>query len=304
MIIPFIKILFFFAAGLLFVRLNRENEQIYNFLNKYLYYFGLPAIIVYKLSSLKLSSFSFCLAAANIAPIAITALALFILFKTKILLANTAATLIIVSTLGNTVYLGFPASAAFFSENAIGYAAMISSMHNLVIFTFCLLLVKIITQDNLSFPLFINHTLKNPVLLSSLAGLCLAGFSINISGLPYEILSDISKTVIPLSLITLGWSIYGKYSFKRFLKPVLGACAVKLLILPFICALTIHLCQEITMEFKVSLLEHTMPAAVMALTVTRELALDEELASKTIAASTAAYFILLPLYSRIFEILF
>lgn len=304
MIIPFIKIVFFFMIGILFAHLNRKNEQVYNFLNKYLYYFGLPSIILYKISAIKLSSFSFCLIAVNTSAIAVTALILFFLFKIKILSANMAATFIIVSTLGNTVYLGFPASAAFFSENAIAYAAMISSFHNLVIFTFCLLLVKLITEDNYSLSLFINHALKNPVLLSSIIGLCLAVFSIKIDGLVYDILSDISKTVIPLSLITLGWSIYGKNSFGRFFKPVLIACAVKLIILPFICALTFQFCQEITMEFKVSLLEHTMPTAVMALTVTRELALDEEIASKTITVSTVVFFLLLPLYSSIFEILF
>ncbi|MEW5951595.1 MAG: hypothetical protein GX447_07615 [Elusimicrobia bacterium] len=304
MLNAFLKIIFFILAGLIFGRLNKNKDEIQSFLNKYLYYLGLPAIIILKTSSMDLGFFNTCSAMINILPITAVSIAVFIFFKFKVLSANYARTLIITSVLGNTVYLGIPSSEAFFSQDAIAYAAMISAVHNLVIFTFSLMLVNLIADDSFSFYSFTKHTFKNPVLASSLTGIAVSFLNFKITGLTENILSEISKTVIPLSLITLGLSLYGKYSFKRFINPLLGISFIKLIALPFICFIFSYLCQENTVFYKVSLLQHAMPTAVMALIVSKELTLDEELVSKSIIFTTLLYFLLLPLYSFIFDILF
>ncbi|MGC9070844.1 MAG: AEC family transporter [Elusimicrobiales bacterium] len=217
------------GCGWIFARLDRHRDQPLWFLNKYLYYLGLPAIIIYKVSSLDITSLSGAFLAVNTIPILVLSIALFICWKAGILSVNQARTLLIISVLGNTVYLGLPAMAAFMGEEFIGYAALVSVAHNLIIFTFCLTIINLISEDESAFSSFIKHILKSPVLISSFLSVGLAFLSIRPSGLVAAILSEISATVIPLSLIALGFSLYGRMCFIGRIKLLACASALKLI---------------------------------------------------------------------------
>lgn len=304
MALSFLKIIFFMAAGWAFARVDRHRDQTLWFLNKYLYYLGLPAIIIYKVSSLDLTSLSGAFLAVNAIPIIAVSVILFIFWKASVLSVNQTRTLLIVSVLGNTVYLGLPAAAAFMGEGYIGYAALVSAMHNLVIFTFCLTIMNLISEDEFAFSSFIKHTVKNPVLASSFLGLGLAFLSIRPSGFAAAILSEISATVIPLSLMALGFSLYGRICFMGRIKLLAAASALKLIILPFLSALLIYITQGLEPAFKVSFIQHTMPTAVMAYIVAGEMDLDGELTSQTIVFTTLIYFLLIPVYNIVMKLLF
>ncbi|GAB4033058.1 MAG: AEC family transporter [Elusimicrobiota bacterium] len=304
MALSFLKIIFFMFAGWAFAHRDRYREQTSSFLNKYLYYLGLPAIIIHKVSLLDATSLSGAFLAVNTIPIIAVSIILFIFWKVSILSVNQTRTLLIVSVLGNTVYLGLPAVAAFLGEEYIGYAALVSAAHNLVIFTFCLIIMNLISEDKFAFSSFIKHTVKNPVLDSSFLGLGLAFLSIRPSGFPAAILSEISATVIPLSLIALGFSLYGRMRFMGRIKLLSLAAALKLIVLPFLSAFLIYITQGLEPAFKVSFIQHTMPTAVMAYIVAKEMELDDELTSQTIVFTTLIYFLLIPVYNVVMKLLF
>ncbi len=300
----FLKIIFFLTVGWFFSSRIRSREEVLSFLNKYLYYFALPVIIVYKISSLESSSINLSFAAVNLIPIIIVSTSIFILWKSSFFSINQARTLIIASVLGNTVYLGLPASVAFIGESALAYAVLSSALHNLVIFTFCLILINLISEDEFIFSTFISHTVKNPVLMSSFIGIVMSFLSIRFSGFVNDLFKEISSTVIPFSLITLGFSLYGKIKLISRVKEISIALSVKLIILPFIAAFVIYLSNDITLPFKVTFIQHTMPTAVMAYIVAKEMELDDELISAIIVISTFFYFLLIPLYSLVMKIMF
>lgn len=302
--LAFLKIVFFMAIGWLFASRIRSREEVLSFLNKYLYYFALPAVIIYKISSLDSSSINVSFVAVNTLPIAIVSILIFILWKSSFFSINQARTLIIASVLGNTVYLGLPASVAFLGESALAYAALSSALHNLIIFTFCLILVNLVSEDEFILSTFISHTLKNPVLISSFIGIAMSFLSIRFSGFVNDLFKEISGTVASLSLITLGFSLYGKTKFVGRIKEISTALFMKLILLPFIAAFAIYLSNDITLGFKVSFIQHTMPTAVMAYIVAKEMELDDELISAIIVISTFFYFLLIPLYSIVLKILF
>ena len=285
------------AAGWLFRRLGIIGEGAEHAFNQYLYYLALPALIVLKIADTPLGGLGWRFFAANTLPLAALMAACWALWKAGKADWRLARLLIIVTALGNTVYLGFPVVSMRLGAEALGYAAIASSVQNIVIFTFGFLLMSSVCERDCPPASFARLLGRSVVLWASVAGLLIAGLGLHIPALGRRVLGDIGSTTLPLSLFTLGVGLYGK-KIAHNLPRIALVGALKLLVLPAVFLLTARAFGYTGLVPRVLFLEMVMPVAVMNYIVAREFGFDEELVGQSILFSTLVFFPLLYLYDR------
>jgi malonate transporter and related proteins len=283
------------AAGWLFRRFGLVGEGAEKAFNQYLYYLALPALIIVKIADTPLAGLGWRFLAVNTLPLAAVMAAAWGLWKAGRIDWRLARLLIIVSVLGNTVYLGFPVADMRLGSGAIGYAAIVSSVHNVFIFTFGFLLMTLVCERDCPPARFARLLGRSVVLWASVAGLLVAGFGLRIPPLLHGVLADLGKTTLPLALFTLGVGLYGK-RLAHNLPRIALVSGLKLLLLPLCYVLAARAFGFTGLVSRVSFLEAAMPVAVMGYVVAREFDFDEDLVGQSILLSTLAFFPLLYVY--------
>jgi len=283
------------AAGWLFRKYGIVQEGAEKAFNQYLYYLALPALIILKIADTPLTGLGWRFLAANTLPLAAVMAVVWALWKAGVLDWRFARLLLIVSVLGNTVYLGFPVAVMRLGEEAIGYAAIATSIQNIFIFTFGFSLMTLICEGPCPPSRFLRLIGRNVVLWSSVAGLVLAASGLRLPGLLRGVLADIGRTTLPLSLFTIGVSLYGK-KIAHNLPRIALVTGFKLLLLPFFYLVTAGLTGYTGFVPKVAFIEIVTPVAVLNYIIAKEFDFDSDLVSQSILFSTLAFFPLLYLY--------
>lgn len=299
-IIPLIIIIF---LGFVFGFFDDSKRTIENSLNKYLYYLALPIAIFYKTFDTKLDFLDFNFIIINSVPIILITLVIFLMFKLNILTNNFSRTLIILSTIGNLVYLGFPVIKTTMGEEYITTAALTMVIQNITIFSFCLFVINLICSDNRCLKISYYKILKNPLLISSILGLFFNFTKLNFSFFK-EILKDISNTATPLALIVIGMGIKGTKIDRDKAKKLISVVVFKMIILPIIVFLSIYFLNLNEINYKVIFLQYVMPTAFASYTISVELELEKEVAVQSIILTTILFFILYPFYKYLLGFLF
>jgi predicted permease len=284
------------GAGWLFRRFGVVGEGAEKAFNQYLYYLALPCLIIVKIASTPLTGLGWVFLLANMLPLLLCMAGVWAAWRFFGLDWRFARLLLIVSVMGNTVYLGFPVVSLRLGEHLIGHAAIISSLHNVVVFTAGFALMTTICGDGGCPPSgLLRKAARNIVLWSSLAGLGLAASGWRLPELAENIMSDIGKTTMPLSLFTIGISLHGKKVAGNFAR-LFAVSGVKLLLLP---AVYLAAARSLGFSGEVSsavFLQMTMPAAVLNYVVAREFDFDADLTAQAIVLSTLLFFPLLYVY--------
>lgn len=279
------------ALGWAFKRYGFAGEGAEKVFNRYLFYIALPALTIVKISDTTFTGLGFDFIILNFLPLAVLMGFIYLGWKAGVLDTGFARLLIITAGLGNTVYLGFPVVAMSLGAENLGYAAIVASLQNLFIFTFGFLLMNLVCAENCPAAGFRRLVLKNAILWSSLAGLVISGAGIKIPGIIHDILNDLGRTALPLSLVTIGMSLYGKRLTHESSKMTLIIC-LKMLLLPAVYLGLALLFGFKGMLSKIIFIQFAMPAAVLNFVIAKEFEFDSELVSQTIVFSTL---LLLPL---------
>lgn len=283
------------AAGWLFRKYGLVEEGSEKAFNQYLYYLALPALTIVKIADTPLTGLGWQFLAANTLPLLAVMLVVAALWKFKLIDWRLARAMVIISVLGNTVYFGFPVTAMRLGEGAIGYAAIVASLQNVFVFTFGFILMVLISDEPCPPERFLRLIGRSVVLWASLAGLFIAGSGLHLPGLLHTVLADIGKTTLPLSLFTIGVSLYGK-KIRHNLPRIALVSVFKLLLLPFFMLLLAGATGFTGLPARVVFLQAAMPVAVLNYVVAREFDFDADLVSQSILFSTIAFFPLLYLY--------
>lgn len=289
------NLLLVLAAGWLFRKYGIVAEGAEKAFNQYLYYLALPALIILKIADTPLSGLGWRFLAANTLPLAAVMGVVWGLWKAGVLDWRFARLLLIVSVLGNTVYMGFPVAVLRFGEEAIGYAAIATSIQNIFIFTFGFALMTLICDVPCPPSRFLRLIGRNVVLWSSVAGLLLSASGLRLPELLRQVLSDIGKTTLPLALFTIGVGLYGK-KLAHNLPRIALVSGFKLLLMPFFYLVTARLTGFTGFVSRVTFIEVVMPVAVLNYIIALEFDFDPDLVSQSILFSTLVFFPLLYLY--------
>ena len=123
----------------------------------------------------------------------------------------------------------------------------------------------------------------------------LAAFGLRLPDLLHRVLSDIGKTTLPLSLFTIGVSLYGK-KIAHNLPRIAVISGFKLLLMPFFYIVSAGVMGYTGFVSKVTFIETVMPVAVLNYIIAREFDFDSDLVSQSILFSTLVFFPLLYLF--------
>ncbi|OGS51018.1 MAG: hypothetical protein A3J79_03735 [Elusimicrobia bacterium RIFOXYB2_FULL_62_6] len=284
------------AAGWAFRKYGLLPATADEVLNRYLYYAALPALTFVKVSDTPLWELGSDFLIANTLPVAALMALITLLWLARALSWRFARLLVITAALGNTAYLGFPVVSMRLGEKALGCAAVVSSLQNVLIFTLGLLLINLICEGSCPGLAGLKRlVLRNFVLWASVAGLAVSWFAVPVPAVLRAALSDIGGTAMPLALFTIGAGFYGKSAAGNGAKLAVIA-ALKLLVLPLFYLLTAYLLGFEGTAARAGYLQSCMPVAVMTYVLAKEFDFDAQLVSQAIVFTTICFLPLLVLY--------
>lgn len=269
-----------------------------NFLDGYLVLFALPAIIISETMKLSLGEISAGFVAVNVLPMLFQMLLVFGAARAGLLGREFAKVLLIVPALGNAVYLGFPVVKAMFGASALGYAAVLSSLQSVAVFTAGFFLFTSISGKAPGSP--VRDLLKNSVLWSVAAGLLLSWGRVELPGALPGVLEAISKTALPAAMFSMGMGLFGKKAGGDWMR-VSAVLAMKFFLLPILCLAVIGFFSLEGRAFEISFMEHAMPPAALNFILAKKFGFDEKLTSRAIIAGTLLFFPLLPFFEYLLK---
>ncbi|MFA6003764.1 MAG: AEC family transporter [Elusimicrobiota bacterium] len=252
--------------------------------NDYLYYFAMPALILDKMTASGISGAGPALLAANAVPVLAAMLLILAAWKLSAVKPKLAGELMITAAFGNTVYLGFPVVALRLGSDAVALAAVVTSVHYLIVFTAGIAAACWISGRNEKG--LIRRTLwTNSIIWSSLIGAALAAAGLHLPWPLEGAVSLVGSSTAPLALFAVGAFLYGK-SLGQDRSSLAALCAAKLLVFPALTLVCLRGFGVNGLPGQVSLLESLMPLAVTNFVIAQKLGWDEGLIVEAILAST------------------
>src|SRR5690554_5452645 len=202
--------------------------------------------------------------------------------------------LLIVTTLGNTAFLGIPMVKTFFGEEAIPFAVLYDQLGSglgFIIFG-AFVLPGFVGRGRQSLKQVIVKLLTFPAFLGLVAGF---GFKVVSMPLPLEnFLSNLAATLIPCAMVAVGFQM--KYRLKTDeLKPLALGLALKLAILPLIVLAAVKALDIGGTSAHVAILQAGMPPMVTAGAMAIEAGLEKDLAAAYVGYGLIIAFVTLPL---------
>lgn len=231
--IPLFSLIFlgFLARHMGFLR--DGDERVFS---SYLYYFGLPSLLIVDLSEIAFNFDTYRFMALNLVPFFLVLGAIVLLGLILRVDQNQLFLYIIVTAFGNLGFFGLAfIRFAFNSLEAERYAALSVASINTLGFIISLILLEIVsnkqTDDSLLMKI-VTSLSTNPLILSILTGF---GFSLLGFNIPAPVSSGlhmIGASVAPIAIFMLGVSIYGREYSGLVEAGIISS--IRLLILPFV----------------------------------------------------------------------
>ena len=139
-------------------------------------------------------------------------LSLFLLISFAFTRADSYASRALAATFSNTVYVGIPVLSQAFGNASLQYAFPIIAFHGLIAFTLYNFLSSAEASGKTKFFAALGNTVKNPIVISLLAGMVFNSFGISLPHAVTEIIDMLTKAALPCALIALGASMTNFHS--------------------------------------------------------------------------------------------
>lgn len=229
----FVLILLAIVVGYVINRLNIFSKDAPTILNQFAIYISLPAMILLQIPKL---SFSIDM----IIPIIVAWLvmgisALLILFLSRFFSFSKEITgsLMLVSILTNSSFLGIPIINAYMGESAMPYVLVYDQLGTFIaLATYGTFIASYYSNNSkITFKIITLKVLTFPPFLSLVVALFLIGVEFN--PIISKVLSSFASTIVPIALVAVGLQLQLKLP-REEIKPFSVALIVKLIIAPLI----------------------------------------------------------------------
>lgn len=293
-----VLVISFISIGYLTKRMAVFPKNSADVLNSFVLNISLPAIIVLSISKLSFSNEMFI-------PIGMHWF-IFLLHFCLILLLNKIfsfsrsvfACLLIVTTLGNTAFLGIPMLQGFFGEKAIPYAILYDQLGSGIgyILIGSFVLPYFDGSEKRSFKQIFKRLMVFPPFVA-----LVLGFLFNWLTLPAladYVLTSLSKTLIPCAMIAVGMSIKIRMDIGK-VKPLALGLGLKLILMPAIALVVAKLFLANDLSTNVSVLQAGMPPMVTAGAMAMSADIEKELAAAFVGMGLLFSFISLSIFESI-----
>jgi len=187
---------------------------------------------------------------------------------------------------GNLGYIGLPIALYYLGDSGLARAGIICGF--LMILQNLMSVIVLQLHSEKQFPgiqPIATKLAKNPVIISAMAGIVFSALNLPIPTIVGSSLTILGGLAPPMALLLIGASISMKL-IREYLRPTLGAVAMKLLFLPSLGLLLFHLFGFTPTEFLPAMILLCSPTATLAYVMAKEMRGDAEFAVATISAST------------------
>jgi len=280
----FVALIFLLAYTLKLFRVFKE-EDAGAFIN-YVIYFSLPALVFGKVREIELTGEAVgVVLSAWLIILASIALS-FLVGKLLRMESKTLKAFVLVSSFGNTAFMGYPFAFALFGDEGLRFAVLYDQLGSFLLVVsvgFLIATGRFSLKEVLLFPPFValvfallSRSLEVPLFLSMF---------VDISG----------KSLIPVVLFALGL----KFSPRHLLDSMGNAfltVSLKMLIVPLLVLIGLKTLGLDTLNYRVVLLESTMPPMVMAGVLAIKYGLDDKLAISSITLGLILSFFTVPIF--------
>lgn len=250
-------------------------------LNQFVLNISLPAIIILSISKLKINFDMLIPIGVHWGSFIFHILLILLISRLLKFSKKVTGALLIVSTLGNTAFLGIPMIKAFLGEKAISYGVLYDQLGTGISYIILGAFVLPI-YTNTEKKTFIK-VLKDLLIFPPFVALVLGFFFIYIP-LPFIIgnfLESIAATLVPCAMIAVGFQM--KYKIpKRILLPLGVGLWTKLIIIPLFSYFLITIFSNDSLAAKTSVLQSGMPPLITSGAIAINAGLEKELCASLV----------------------
>ena len=285
----------FFVFGIFLRFFDLRKIHLAKLLNMAIIYVSLPALILYKIPSIRVSSDTLSVLAMPWI-LALILPAIVILFSKKFNLSKKeTGSLLLVSVLGNTSFLGVPLIGMFYGETYVPYALIYDQLGSfLILSTYGSIVVSIYSATG-SFD--IRIIVKKILLFPPFLALVVAFFLQNsdMDKIFEWILKPLSLTLVPFALMSVGYQLRFQVP-KDERKALVIAIIIKTIISPLFALLISLLFFNFDTITKVAILEAGMGPMITAGIMANLGGLKPRLTNAIVGYGILFSFITLPLF--------
>lgn len=292
LVLNLLEIFVFFAMGYVSVKSGLFPESYSKAYTDFIINIGFPALVFYNIYNLDFSfDVMFIVSLGYIAIIFSLGVSFFV-GKLLNLDRKSLASFMMLSSFGNTGFLGYPYTVSLYGEDALKYAVIFDQ---LAMFLPVYLLAPILVYYGLGksgWKFDIHKVIFFPPFIALILGI--AAKSIPVPQMLMDTVQTLGKTVIPLIMFSVGMNIKVASLWSR-LSDILSVLMVKNILTPvFVLLLLLLAGYNLSLPLKVAILEIGMPPMVLASIFIINSHLDRELAVSSVATGIIFSFISVP----------
>ena len=279
-------VLFIFTSALLLKGLGVFKEEDTDTFVKYVIYFSLPALVFEKVREIDLRSDALGVVAGAWFAILFGIVISSVVGKLLELPSKSLRAFVLISSFGNTAFIGYPFSFAFFGDEGLKFAVLYDQLGSfMLVITLGLFIAsgKTDIKELVTFPPFIS--------------LC-AGFLLRDVTLPVAVetfVEVVGSSLVPVVMFAVGLKFSPSYVRDGSL-PVLMALILKMVAVPLSVMGFAKVFGLQGTAYRIVLLESAMPPMVMAGILVMRYKLDERLAVNAISLGIPTAFLTVPLF--------
>lgn len=262
----FILIILCISLGYIIQKLKIFSNEAPIILNQFVIYISLPALILLEFPKIEFNI-------SIIIPIVIgwstmIASALLVLLFSKIFRYSKEVTgaLMLVTVLGNTIFVGLPLIEAYYGKVSIPYVLMYDQLSTFVFLTiYAPFIVSIYSlKEKFNIRIVTKKVITFPPFLSFIASLLV----ISTSSYPYtkeieSVLTTLAMTTTPVILVAVGLQLQFRLP-REYINPFITSLGIKLVLSPILAILICYIFGWNNLASKVAIFEAAMPAMITA----------------------------------------
>ncbi len=288
------------ATGYIFRKTRFVDNSFAGELNRVVFYVALPAMLFLETADLPELSTDIALTAVII-PVAVIVTALVALSVSSGLSPKQRGPFIQATYRSNLAYLGLPIVSTLLGSEVLGIIAVAIAAGVIINSVTSIIVLRLFQHDSGrdSIVSRLSDVLRNPLILSIIAGLAASAVSLPIPGILADTLDLFARMSLPLILIVVGFRL----SFRNlgsFFGTAFTAAFFKLMVMPaLVWGMTTWLFPTGPLLTVTLVLLCTMPTAVVSQTFAGAFDADESLAAATVSMTTLLSGITIPLWALI-----
>ncbi len=259
----FILILLAILIGYVLRRLNIFSKDAPTILNQFVIYISLPAMILLQIPKLSFSIDTIIPVIVSYLVMGISIIIVLGLSKVLNFSREVTGSLLLVSILTNSSFLGIPIINAYMGDVAMPYVLVYDQVGTFIMLaTYGTFIASYYSNKNeVSFKTITLKVLSFPPFIALIVSLFLMGVEFNIT--ISKVLENLALTIVPIALVAVGLQLQFKLP-REDIKPFSVAIIIKLIIAPIIAFIVCFVFGWDNLASKVSIMEASMAPMITA----------------------------------------